>query len=258
MASTLRYPEHFQDPFYAGHFPGEPVLPGVAQVLRVEEAVRSLGIVHPLTRLSRIKFTHAISPGPDSELTLDVTHNTAAFSFSQGLQACSKGVMYFDSDTPTLTELPAWLTTAAANPESKLPTCTEDFERFMPHRRPMLWLDRVHMLTDERLITSRRVEASLTSNAVVLELFAQTASAHFGYLAVSKGGVPNGGALLGSRQIVFFDSALPSDMPVYVAVEMTLAMPPLAQFSCWAFVRDGERLRALAQGSINVAMGLGR
>ncbi len=51
-------------PWYSGHFPGEPILPGIAQITMVKETIqkaesRQIGIAG----LKRVRFKQVIQPG---------------------------------------------------------------------------------------------------------------------------------------------------------------------------------------------------
>ncbi len=95
------------------------------------------------------------------------------------------------------------------------------------------------------------VENGRVSPLVVLELFAQTAAAHFGYAGLVRGGTIASGALLGTRKIDVSVDAFRVGEEITIEASRTMAMPPMAQFECVAKI--GERV--VASGSINVAMG---
>lgn len=88
--------------YFAGHFPGQPVLPGVAQlVVLVLDRVRALWpeLGEP-TRLGRLKFKQPIAPGDVLELTIeredaDPTAPRVHFQIDRQGQACTVGVMTF-------------------------------------------------------------------------------------------------------------------------------------------------------------------
>jgi len=48
-------------PAFAGHFDGEPILPGVASLLVVRHALREMGLA--LLALPSVRFRHAVGPG---------------------------------------------------------------------------------------------------------------------------------------------------------------------------------------------------
>lgn len=59
--------------FFDGHFPGEPVLPAVAQVdAAIALASRILGAPHRLAEVTRAKFTAPTGPGRDLSLRVDL------------------------------------------------------------------------------------------------------------------------------------------------------------------------------------------
>jgi len=95
------------------------------------------------------------------------------------------------------------------------------------------------------------VEDGRVSPLAVLELFAQTAAAHFGYAGLVHGGAMSSGALLGTRRIDVSVDALRVGETITIVATRVMAIPPMAQFECVATIGD----RVIASGSINVAMG---
>lgn len=131
---------------------------------------------------------------------------------------------------------------------------------FLPHRPPMRMLDELVHHDAERAVCAKTfhageafVEGEAACALVALELFAQTAAAHFGYAGMQRGAPMGTGALLGSRKIELFTPALPVGERLLVEVRQTLVMPPMAQFDCNLRGTDG---RLLAEGTINVAVGI--
>lgn len=88
--------------YFAGHFPGAPLLPGVAQLVAlVLDRVRSLWpeLGEP-TRVGRLKFKQPIGPGDVLELTLQREHGDPEgprvhFQIDRQGQTCTVGVMTF-------------------------------------------------------------------------------------------------------------------------------------------------------------------
>ncbi len=51
-------------PWFSGHFPGQPILPGIAQLGMVFDAVRHFSSKEmKITRVSRVRFKQMIRPG---------------------------------------------------------------------------------------------------------------------------------------------------------------------------------------------------
>lgn len=244
---------------FHGHFPGDPILPGVIQLLRAEDAIDP-SHARSIRSLSRLKFQRAIRPSDHTTLSISPgsispgskEHEYRFAHTNQDAVVCSSGQLSFLQ--------------SAASPQKANPSALTDdreyppFAAFMPHREPMLWLDRMLSHTRERVVVERTlhcdhigVQDGRASNAIAMELFAQAASAHFGFLAHTEGGGQLGGALLGTRRIDIHVAHLPLDVPLVVEGIVTMTMPPLAQFACRLIADDF----VIADGTINVAMGVG-
>ena len=66
-------------PWFSGHFPGEPILPGVAQIALVAETLRrGLDRKLKITGLKRTRFKQIIVPGDTLAIEIDVQDKTAA------------------------------------------------------------------------------------------------------------------------------------------------------------------------------------
>lgn len=69
--------------WFSGHFPGEPILPGIALIHAVEQAVvrgaQARGISLQVRTLKRVKFLRPVRPG--STLWIDVNVENAQNNF---------------------------------------------------------------------------------------------------------------------------------------------------------------------------------
>lgn len=129
---------------------------------------------------------------------------------------------------------------------------------FMPHRPPMLVLDALVSCDERTVVCSRTiregdvfVEGGEVSALLALELFAQAAAAHFGYLGMKRGSGMASGALLGTRKLELDVDRYRVGDVLEVRAEQVMSMPPAAQYDC-TLARGGE---IVARGTINVAMG---
>jgi 3-hydroxymyristoyl/3-hydroxydecanoyl-(acyl carrier protein) dehydratase len=68
-AWTARFAVAATHPCLPGHFPGQPLVPGVLLLDHVFQAMREAGLPPP-ARLLRAKFTAPVRPGQVVELTL--------------------------------------------------------------------------------------------------------------------------------------------------------------------------------------------
>ncbi|MFO7801493.1 MAG: hypothetical protein R6V55_04245 [Desulfovermiculus sp.] len=91
VQARVLLPENSQ--WFDGHFPGEPILPGIAQLAMVEEIVRrGFGVWYRLLTVDKVRFKKVIRPGDEvSVLVCRKNHDQMFFSFQvlhQGDLAC--------------------------------------------------------------------------------------------------------------------------------------------------------------------------
>jgi 3-hydroxymyristoyl/3-hydroxydecanoyl-(acyl carrier protein) dehydratase len=84
-------------PWFSGHFPGEPILPGVAQIALVVEAIRrGKGRDVKITGVKRTRFKQIIAPGDSLAIEVDLKDDAAASAafriLIRGDVACSGSI----------------------------------------------------------------------------------------------------------------------------------------------------------------------
>ena len=82
-------------PAFAGHFPGRPLLPGVALLSEVLEAVLAepplAAAVGPAPRLSAVKFLAPIGPGAALTIRFEATASALRFEVTDGTRLAANG-----------------------------------------------------------------------------------------------------------------------------------------------------------------------
>ena len=83
-------------PYFDGHFPGMPILPGVAQLGFAVRYSRLAGSTGALKTVKKMKFTKIISPGDEVEFSVRrKSENEFAYEYRNGEATCSSGLLQF-------------------------------------------------------------------------------------------------------------------------------------------------------------------
>ncbi len=83
-------------PWFSGHFPESPILPGIAQLDMVADVIaRNTGEQRHIQRLTRVKFKKIVSPGEQLEIlaTAMKTPNLYTFRITSEAQEVCSGTM---------------------------------------------------------------------------------------------------------------------------------------------------------------------
>jgi len=95
---TLQLPA--QHPSYAGHFPGQPIVPGVLLLDAIVQAAQALVASAAAPDIPVCKFSASLQPGATVQLTLtpDAAGNVA-FRVTQGGQSVANGRLRWPQPT---------------------------------------------------------------------------------------------------------------------------------------------------------------
>ena len=232
------------EPLWADHFPGDPILPGIAQIrLGLDAARRRLGHAGPVRGLSRIKFSRILRPGdvlavaaaPVGSEVLAISAapvegdaaerepEPVTFSIDCEGETAARGRLHFGR--------PDAAPAGATPPLDALPSLeiAPPLEAVLAHRRSMCWLDavRAHGEAGTRCAIDVGRSAAFVGAAdraptwLALEWMAQAVSAHDNLVRRARLGPdtpPRIGFLLGTRRLDLFCESLDATAPATVEV----------------------------------------
>jgi 3-hydroxymyristoyl/3-hydroxydecanoyl-(acyl carrier protein) dehydratase len=196
-------------PFFAGHFPGHPILPGIAHLALVANALGN----PPLAEVRVLKLRKPVLPGDVLDLSLEETDGLVRFETRRGEEAVSNGTVRIGGEEAPLAEILV-----------EAPLCASLPEGLIPHAPPA----RLVRTASLALIPEDNpfVEAGRAPAFVGLEAGAQ-AAALLEALARSSG-EPRIGYVVAIRNARFRTPWLPAGRPLPVTVKPAGSAPPLS------------------------------
>jgi 3-hydroxyacyl-[acyl-carrier-protein] dehydratase len=206
-------------PLFAGHFPGQPILPGVAHLAIVE---RALGA--PLAAVRAFRIRRPVQPGEVLDLTLGVPNpeGWTRFEVRREAEAVAGGAVQI---------LPG----GRAEPETASLPAAGELPVLLPHGPPARLVRSVltasaeeiacvaEIPPDHPLVVAGRAPACLG-----VEAAAQAAAVLEALVRREEDAGPRIGYLVGLREARFACPSLPAGRPFRVAARLTGSAPPLS------------------------------
>jgi len=218
-------------PHFVGHFAGRPILPGIAHLALVRDALRRIVDRElELVAVTVLRFRQVVEPGDGLELRMSPRGEAEwAFELRRGSDLASKGVV-----ASGRCGAPGAVVGGVAASGERFPAP----EELIPHRGPALLLDGVVESGDDRLVASAAVPQGsafagqgFAPPLVALEIAAQAAAAFEALRRRRAGGDPEPrvGYLVGARDVAL-QTGLPVAVPLQVTIRLDAAAPPLSMY----------------------------
>ncbi len=223
--------------YFAGHFPGHPILPGIAHLALLREALPSA-----IVEIRTLRLRKPVGPGDVLDLNLDLSSEdgTVRFDLRRGAEIVSQGSVRMGDIGEGF--IPSRATSREASP-APAPELTS----LVPHAPPALLVRQILETSPEGASCLVEIPAGspfavdgLAPAFVGLEAAAQTAAVLEALERRDAPG-PRLGYLVGIRDARFTSPHLPVAHPLRATVRLTGSAPPLSIYDATVEL-DGSRV----------------
>ena len=221
--------------YFEGHFPGRPILPGVAELtLTLDALTREARRPVCLQRISFARLRQFVFPG--DRLELEAREQQAG---SLRIDLKRDGVLVANAQFILGTPAGSGDKTPGSPGSTVRDAILPPLDELLPHRPPMRFLTSIlreaaHGLTGTARIPGRcaLVTEGSAPPVAAIEAAAQAAAAWEALRRWRDAGVaaPRIGYLVAVREVEFFSERIPADRDLLVSVCLEAAAPPLTHY----------------------------
>lgn len=213
-------------PYVSGHFPGRPILPGVAQLALAVETLRPA----LCERLVLARFRRIVTPPARLALSPRATASgTVRIDVTSDDRAVSSIEMVPGAPRPA----DDWAVAMASRRRSGLPP----LDALLPHRGPMRFVDAIVGEAEDGITCSARipetcalVRAGVAPAIVAIEAAAQAAAVFEALRAGSRDGIARMGFLVSARDVVLHAETIEAGTSLLASARLVAHAGPLAHY----------------------------
>jgi predicted hotdog family 3-hydroxylacyl-ACP dehydratase len=219
--------------WFDGHFPGRPILPGVAQFVLTLEALARGGRAMAVCGIVHARLRQLVSPGERLEIfARDGLENRLRVDLKRDAAVVS--TVEFVLGGPATTG-----ESGIGQPDQTVGEKFPALDDLMPHRPPLRFLRAISHASERGLHGTAQIPATcamarngVASPLAAVEAGAQAAAAWEALRRWRSGGEasPRMGYLVALRDVDFFAASVPAEHDLAVAIELESATPPLTHY----------------------------
>jgi 3-hydroxymyristoyl/3-hydroxydecanoyl-(acyl carrier protein) dehydratase len=243
MTSLIAVPA--DGPLFEGHFPGRPILPGIAELALVADALSPVEAEGSVSAIPFARFRGVVLPGDRLEVDSSPrAQGGVRFEVKRAGEVVANGAMTFGD--------PRARESTAVAMASRATRGAPPIDELIPHRPPMLFVDRILGEADDGLTCLARIPGACalvtrgsTPAFVGLEAAAQAAAVWEALARSRATGGPSArtGYLVSLRDVVLYRPTLPADADLIVSIRLVATAPPLTTYAVDAAVYGELALR---------------
>jgi predicted hotdog family 3-hydroxylacyl-ACP dehydratase len=246
MNATIEVPS--DGAWFEGHFPGRPILPGVAELALAAHALGHAGSPLSLQGITFARLRQLVHPGDRLELVAR-QQDAAHLRFDLKRDGILVANAEFIVGQPQASGGKATAAAIIAAPASiRQEAVFPPLDALLPHRPPMRFLTAILHEERDGLTCAARipdrcalVAGGSAQPVAAIEAAAQAAAAWEALRRSRNAGVakPRIGYLVALRDVVFFTGNVAAERDLLVSVRLEAAAPPLTHYRI-AVSLDGE------------------
>jgi 3-hydroxymyristoyl/3-hydroxydecanoyl-(acyl carrier protein) dehydratase len=234
-------------PLFEGHFPGRPILPGIAELVLVAAALaeEGVGAGAGVSAIPFVRFRGLVLPGDALEVNaVPRGEGGVRFEVRRAGEVVANGAMTFGAPQGD----DGGRTAVASRASRGAPPLQE----LIPHRPPMLFVERIVGEAEDGATCLGRVPGACalvasgsTPAFVALEAAAQTAAVWEALRRSREAGVhtTRTGYLVSLSDVVLHQRTIPADADLIASIRLVATAPPLATYAVDVAVEGGLALR---------------